>query len=331
MITRSQRAAAADLARERFAVRRARKPRSFLSVAELDAFTLGGLVDLGLEIKHKSDEFGDALRDRSVALLFQKTSTRTRCSFEAAALEMNAQASYIDWSRSNFVLADLRDEVIVMSRYYDMVVARVDDHRTLQVMAEESEVPIVNGLCDRHHPCQAVSDILTLREYFGSDLRGLRIAFIGDENNVYRSLVQAAALVGARVTVCSPVAYRLGEALEPFAAECVMRADDPFDAVAAADVVYTDTWVSMGQEREMAERLNAFEGLCVDERLMAATPADTLFMHCLPAHPGQEVSAGVLRSPRSIVFEQAENRKHAQKALMLWLLQSGVARAWFAR
>ena len=331
MIARPQRAAAATLASQRFSERRKRRPRSLLSVAELDAGLLRGLVDLGLETKRRPRDFAQALAGRSLALLFQKTSTRTRCSFEAAAHEMGARASYVEWARSNFVLADLRDEVVVMSRYYDLIVARVDEHRTLQVMAEESEVPIVNGLCELHHPCQAVSDILTLREYFGADLRGLRIAFVGDENNVCRSLLQAAALAGARVALCSPPGYRLAPALEPFALSCVERVDDPFDAVAAANVVYTDTWVSMGREGELQQRLQAFAGLCVDERLMDAAPAEALFMHCLPAHPGQEVSAGVLRSPRSVVFEQAENRKHAQKALLLWLLQAEAAGGLLAR
>jgi ornithine carbamoyltransferase len=310
---------ALQLARLRHAQRTARRPRSLLAIDELDAAELDALAALGLEMKRRPADFADALAGASIALLFQKTSTRTRCAFEAAAREMGGHASYLDWSRSNFVLADLRDEAVVLSRFHDLVVARVDRHETLRVMADHGEVPVVNGLCDRHHPCQAISDMVTLREYFGADLRGLRLTWIGDGNNVCRSLVQAAALLGIETTLCSPAGHRLDEASVRAAGALVREEDDPRAAVAGADVVYTDTWVSMGQEGELAERLRRFAPLRVDAALMAAAGPQALFMHCLPAHPGQEVSAEVLRSPRSIVFDQAENRKHAQKALLLWL------------
>jgi len=318
----ARRAAALALATARDARHRAARPRSFVTLDDLDPRALAHVVEQGLAIKRRPGDFAQALAGRAVALLFQKASTRTRCSFEAAAREMGARADYLDWSRSNFVLAELRDEIAVMSRYCDLVVARVDHHESLRTMAAHSEVPVVNGLCDQHHPCQAVADVLTLQEYFGTDLRGLRLAYLGDGNNVCRSLVQAATRLGVEVTLSSPAGYALDDVTVGPAGPLVRRVADPRAAVEDADVVYTDTWVSMGQEAQLEQRRAAFAGWQVDARLMASAPAHALFMHCLPAHPGLEVTADVLRSARSIVLDQAENRKHAQKALLAWLLRA---------
>ena len=313
MLSTPCREAARRLAQTRHAQRAARRPRSLLSVADLDAGALAAIVANGLEIKQRPGDYADALAQVAVALLFQKTSTRTRCSFEAATREMGAHCSYLEWSRSNFLLADARDEVIVLSRYYDVIVARVDRHRTLQIMAGHAEVPVVNGLSDREHPCQAVADLLTLAEYFGPDLGGLRLTWVGDGNNVCRSLVRAAAPLGVECTLCCPEGHRLDAACLAGGAAMVRHESDPRAAVRGADVVYTDTWVSMGQEQQMVERQRRFAGLQVDSGLMALAAPGALFMHCLPAHPGQEVSAEVLRSSRPIVFDQAENRKHAPR------------------
>jgi ornithine carbamoyltransferase len=319
-IASARRSAALALATRRDQDRRGVRPHSLVTLDDIDAATLARVVDQALEMKRTPARFADALAGRAITLLFQKTSTRTRCSFAAAAREMGAQADYLDWSRSNFMLADLRDEIAVMSRFCDLIVARVDRHESLRVMAAHSEVPIVNGLCDRHHPCQAISDMLTLREYFGDDLRGLRLAWVGDGNNVCRSLVQAATRLGVEVTLSSPAGYALDDVGQ--GAALVRRIADPRAAVEHADVVCTDTWISMGQEAEFEERKAALAGWQVDARLMAAAPRHALFMHCLPAHPGMEVTAEVLRSPRSIVLDQAENRKHAHKALLAWLLHA---------
>ena len=318
----ARRAAALALATGRDARRQAVRPRSFVTLDDLDAPALAHVVDQGLAMKRRPADHATALAGKAIALLFQKTSTRTRCSFEAAAREMGAQADYLDWSRSNFVLAELRDEIAVMSRYCDLVVARVDRHDALRTMAAHADVPVVNGLCDRHHPCQAIADVLTLQEYFGTDLRGLRLAYVGDGNNVCRSLVQAATRFGVEVALSSPAGYELDDVTASQGGALVRREADPRAAVAGADVVYTDTWVSMGQEAQLAQRRADFAGWQVDARLMAAAPAHALFMHCLPAHPGLEVTAEVLRSPRSVVLDQAENRKHAQKALLAWLLRA---------
>ena len=320
----AHRAAALALAARRDVERRAVRPHSFVTLDDIDARALAHVVDHGLEMKRRPGHHAAALAGRAVALLFQKTSTRTRCSFAAAAREMGAETDYLDWSRSNFVLAELRDEISVMSRYYDLIVARVDSHESLRAMAAHSEVPIVNGLCDLHHPCQAVSDVLTLKEYFGADLRGLRLAYVGDGNNVCRSLVQAATRFGVEVTLSSPVGYELDDVTASQGGALLRRVADPSAAVEGVDVVYTDTWVSMGQEAELEARKAALAGWQVDARLMDAAPRHALFMHCLPAHPGLEVTAEILRSPRSIVLDQAENRKHAQKALLAWLVRANV-------
>jgi len=275
-------------------------------------------VGAGLRIKRAPHEVASALRGTSLAMLFQKTSTRTRCSFEAAMREMGGNATYLDWNSTNFVLTDVSDEAEVLSRFYDFIVARVRSHETLHALHAGSRVPVINGLCDRHHPCQAIADLLTIAEYFGPALEGLRLAYLGDGNNVCRSLVEAAAALSVTVHMCSPCGYELEEATLQ-GGRHVVRVEDPADAVATADIVYTDSWVSIGQEDQTAVRRAAFAPYQVNARLMALAPAHALFMHCLPAHPGLEVTADVLRSSKSIVFEQAENRKHAQKALLLHL------------
>jgi ornithine carbamoyltransferase len=319
MIDAINKTKALELAQQRFEERMTRHPRSFLSVEDLTSAETKNILRRGIEMKKDPNDSSTDMQNQSVALLFQKTSTRTRCSFENAAAELGAFPSYIDWKTSNFVLADLQDEVIVLSRFYDMIVARVNKHETLVTMAKHSESPVINGLCDKGHPCQALADVMTMNEHFGSALEGLRITYIGDGNNVCRSLVHAAIKVGAKVNLCSPELYALDEETVASGNGLVVRVANPTEAVRDADVIYTDTWVSMGEEAETKERLAAFKHYQVNEQLINSAPSRALFMHCLPAHPGQEVTPEVLRSPRSIVFDQAENRKHVQKALMQFL------------
>lgn len=315
-----KRTKAFELAEQRFSESQKRHPRSFLSLQDLSSLEMKSIVRLGIAMKKKPGDFSTALHDMSIALLFQKTSTRTRCSFEKAAVETGAFPSYIDWKTSNFVLADLCDEVKVLSRYYDLIVARVLKHETLVTMARDSEVPVVNGMCDREHPCQALSDFTTLTEYFGENLEGLRIAYIGDGNNVCRSLVHGAIHMGVHVNLCSPEHYELDDETVLAGKGLVTRVAHPSDAVHDVDVIYTDTWVSIGDEAEMLERLSTFQSYQINAQLLASAPSQVLFMHCLPAHPNQEITSDILRSPRSIIFDQAENRSHAQKALLEWLI-----------
>jgi ornithine carbamoyltransferase len=321
MKAKNIRLSAIELAQKRYDIEEERHAKSFISLESLTSNELKFLINSGLDIKKNPASYTSALVGCSVALLFQKTSTRTRASFEAGVRRMGGNVDYIDWARSNLVLAELCDEVPVFSRFYDYIVARVDKHETLEVMARESKVPVISGLCDRHHPCQAVSDVLTMSEYFGNDLHGLRLSYIGDGNNVCRSLVHAAQLLGIEITLCSPTGFTLDLATVAAAGKFVREVEDPREAAKDAHVIYTDTWISMGQEDEMARRVQAFKGYEVNDEIMNLSDKDSIFMHCLPAHPGQEVSASVLRSPRSIVLDQAENRMYGQNALLLWLRQ----------
>ena len=291
-------------------------PHSFLSLEDISAQKMRDLLTLATDMKKHPQAYNELLSGKHVALLFEKTSTRTRCSFETGIHELGGFCSVIDWKSSNFTLADLQDEAKCLSRYYDLIMARVYKHETLQTMATHSEVPVINGLCNLHHPCQALADYLTMTEYFSPNLAGINLTYIGDGNNVCRSLVHGAAHLGVNITLCSPKGYELADE-----GDLVAHIPDPIDAVAKADVIYTDTWVSMGDEAEEETRLKAFAGYQLNDDVLAAAPLHALVMHCLPAHPGQEISAEVLRGPRSIVLDQAENRKHAQKALMAWLIK----------
>lgn len=309
---------------ERHGARRGKPERSFLTIADLTADEMRLLLDGGLAVKRDPARFARALAGRSVALLFQKTSTRTRVSFEVGVAEMGGQALYLDWRTSNFTLADLEDEIHVLSRYVDLVMARVYDQADLELMRSHSEVPVINGLSDLYHPCQGLADYLTLREYFG-ELEGLKIAYVGDGNNVCHTLINGAAKVGMRISVAYPKGYspdaRVVTAARQAGGE-VELTDSPAEAVRDADAIYTDTWISMGDEGEREERLKAFAGFQVNEALMAAAPDHAVLMHCLPAHRGYEISSAALDDPRSVVFDQAENRKHAQKFLMAWMLET---------
>jgi ornithine carbamoyltransferase len=316
----SKQDAALALATARHQARLAIRPQSFLTIDELEPGRLAALIRRGLEMKRDPESFAGLLAEKTVALLFQKTSTRTRCSFEQATHELGGIARYIDWQASNFTLSDLEDEARVLSRYCDAIVARVKQHKTLQVMAAHSEVPVINGLCDHAHPCQAVADFLTMAEYFGPDLSGLTIAWVGDGNNVCRSLVHAATALGANVCLSGPEGYRLDARTLRDSKGLASYAATPVEAVRHADVIYTDTWISMGQEAEKEERLRVFLPYQINNALLASAPQHALIMHCLPAKPDYEITAEVLRSPRSVVFDQAENRTHAQKAILEWLM-----------
>ncbi|HEX2252670.1 MAG TPA: ornithine carbamoyltransferase [Thermoanaerobaculia bacterium] len=301
------------------------KPRSFLTLADLTREEMRTLLDGGLEIKRHPERFAQTLAGRSVGLLFQKTSTRTRVSFEIGVGEMGGQPLYVDWRTSNFTLADLEDEIRVFSRYVDLVMARVYGHEDLELMARESEVPVINGLSDLYHPCQGLADYMTILEYFG-ETEGLKIAYVGDGNNVCHTLIWGAARSGMSISVAYPRGYSPDAGVVSAArasGATVELTHSPEEAVADADVVYTDTWISMGDEAQRDARLRAFAGFTVDEALLAKAPAHALVMHCLPAHRGYEISGAALDSRNSVVLDEAENRKHAQKFLMAWLLGHG--------
>lgn len=299
------------------------KIRHFLDVDDLTVPELNALLDRALEWKVASTQPPPVLAGRSIAAVFEKPSARTRVSFEVAVTSLGGHVVNL---RGEEVGLGMRESVADVARtlagYCAAIGARVYEHRTLEEMVEVALVPVVNLLSDRSHPCQALADLLTLREVFGA-LEGLRLAFIGDGNNVAASLAIGAALTGVEMVLASPSGYELDETTIERARNLggsIELATDPFEAVAGAHAVYTDVWVSMGQEEEGDARRLAFEAYCVDAKLMGAAGPDAVFLHCLPAHRGEEVTGEVIDGPASAVWPQAENRMHVARALLAHLV-----------
>jgi ornithine carbamoyltransferase len=289
---------------------------NFLTGEELGAFELGKLLDRAAELKAgRGARLGaDALAGRSIALVFERPSTRTRISFEVGVAELGAHPVVLRGDEMQLSRGESAgDTARVLSRYVDAIVIRSGSHETVAALAEAAEVPVVNGLTPLHHPCQAIADLLTLRERFG-DPRGLRLAYVGDGNNVARSLTILGELAGVEVVVAAPEGYQLEEGHE------AKLTADPRAAAADADALYTDVWVSMGDEEEAARRRADLAPFQLDGDLLAAASERAIVLHCLPAHPGEEISAEVLYGECSAVWDQAENRLHAQKALLEMLL-----------
>jgi ornithine carbamoyltransferase len=292
-------------------------PRHFLTGAELTAAELAALIDRSAELKG-APLSSRALAARSVALIFEKPSTRTRLSFEVGIHELGGHPLVLRSDELQLARGEaLRDTAIVLSRHVAAVGVRTGPDAILAELAEHSSVPVINMLTARHHPCQALADLLTLREAHGS-LEGLRVAYVGDGNNVARSLATLGALAGVHVAVASPPGYALEAdlSLPDGAGGSVTLLDDPRAAVEGASAVYTDVWVSMGDEGSAQERRAALAGYRVDDALLDAAAPGAFAMHDLPAHAGEEISAEVLYGPRQRIWDQAENRRHAQKALL---------------
>jgi len=288
----------------------------FLTGAELGAFELGRLLDRAAELKagRRGRLGADALAGRSVALVFEKPSTRTRISFEVGVAELGAHPVVLRGDELQLSRGEsIADTARVLSRYVDAIVIRSGSHEAVAELAGAAEVPVVNALTPLHHPCQALADLLTLRERRG-DLAGLRLAYVGDGNNVARSLAIVGALADVEVVVAAPPGYQLEEG------HGAKLTDDPRDAAAGADAIYTDVWVSMGDEAEAERRRADLAPFRVDADLLATAKDGAVVLHCLPAHPGEEISAEVLYGGRSAVWDQAENRLHTQKALLETLL-----------
>jgi ornithine carbamoyltransferase len=290
--------------------------RDFLTGEELGAFELGKLLDLAQELKAGRPDAGSgSLAGRSVGLLFEKPSTRTRISFEVGVAELGATPIVLRGDESQLSRGEsIADTARVLSRYLAAIVIRSGSHEAVAELAAEAEVPVVNALTPLHHPCQALADLLTLRERFG-ELAGLRLAYVGDGNNVARSLAIAAELAGVELVVAAPPGYQLEEG------HGVKLTDDPRAAAESADAIYTDVWVSMGDEEEAERRRRDLAPFRVDADLLSAAKDGAVVLHCLPAHPGEEISAEVLYGERSAVWDQAENRLHTQKALLRILLE----------
>jgi ornithine carbamoyltransferase len=292
-------------------------PRQFLTGAELSAGELTALLDRALELK-AAPLSSRALDGRSVALIFQKPSTRTRISFEVGIDELGGHAVVLRSDELQLSRGEaLRDTALVLSRHVAAAGVRTGPHEMLEELAEHSAIPVINMLTNLHHPCQALADLLTLREAHDS-LAGLRLAYVGDGNNVARSLGILGSLAGLDIAVASPAGYELEEGIElpPGAGGSLTLYRDPLEAVAGAAAVYTDVWVSMGDEQTADARRSALAAYRIDDALLDAAAPGAFAMHDLPAHPGEEITAEVLYGARQRIWDQAENRRHAQKALL---------------
>jgi ornithine carbamoyltransferase len=288
-------------------------PRHFLTGAELSADELRALLDRGLELKAEP-RASSALTGRHVALVFEKPSTRTRVTFEVGINELDGDAVILRADELQLARGESpRDTALVLSRHVDAIGVRTGPDTVLEELAQHASVPVFNMLTAGHHPCQALADLLTLRETFG-DLDGLVLAYVGDGNNVARSLAVLGALAGVEVRVAAPAGYQL----EPVAG--AVLTDDPVEAVAGAQAVYTDVWVSMGDEATADHRRTAFAAYRLDDALLDRAAPGAIALHCLPAHPGEEITAEVLYGERQRIWDQAENRRHAQKALLEFLV-----------
>ncbi len=301
----------------------------FLSIADLTAEELRQLLDLGFRLKDEWRSGGNrpVLRGKSLALVFMKPSLRTRVSFEMAMVHLGGYAFYLGPDEVQLGSRESVPDVgRVLSGYVDGVMARVFEHEHLLQLAQNSSVPVVNGLSDWEHPAQALADLFTIREVKGS-LEGLTIVFVGDGNNVARSLLFAAMKSGMNYVLAAPEDYMLSaedieaaEAMRISDRQRVMQTEDLFASAVGADVLYTDVWTSMGQEAESGRRLSVFQQYRIDEELLARARPDAIVMHCLPAHRGAEITDAVADGPQSVLFPQAENRMHAQKAILFKLL-----------
>lgn len=288
-------------------------PRHLLTGAELSSADLERVLDRALELKAAPNS-SDALAERTVALIFQRPSTRTRVSFEAGIFELGGHPMVLRTDDLQLSRGEsIRDTAYVLSRHAAAIGIRTGPHEVATEFAEHASVPVINMLTAEHHPCEAVADMLTLREHFGR-LAGLKLAYVGDGNNVARSLAIVGALAGVEVRVASPLGYQLDPVAE------AVLSEDPREAVADADAIYTDVWVSMSDDPESAaERRRALAPYRVDDDLLDLASPEAIALHCLPAHPGEEITAEVLYGSRQRIWDQAENRRHAQKALLEYL------------
>jgi len=302
--------------------------RHFLSLKDWSPEEIGQLFDLATRIKSDPGAYAGALAGKSLGMIFQKASTRTRVSFEVGMFQLGGQALFLSSNDIQLHRGEtIADTAQVLSRMVHGIMARVFAHQDILDLARHGSVPVINGLSDLLHPCQALADYFTLLEKRG-EIAGLKMAYVGDGNNVAHELMFGAAKLGLRFSLGCPAGYEPNPLMFKSAVREAQRlgsplpevTPDPMEAVAGADVVYTDVWTSMGQEAESKKRLAAFRGFQVTPEMMSVAGPQALFMHCLPAHRGEEVSADVIDGPQSVVFDEAENRLHAQKAVLVTLL-----------
>jgi ornithine carbamoyltransferase len=309
--------------------RRPKSVKDLLDVAALSRAEIEALLTLAslLKAKQQRGTSHRLLQGKTLGLLFQKPSTRTRVSFEAGMNQLGGHALVLPMADIQLSRGEsVADTARVLSRYLDGIVIRTYDHATVEEWAREATMPVINGLTDLSHPCQALSDLLTIKEKKGT-LKGIKIAYVGDGNNVANSLIEATAKMGMTIALGCPSGYQPDQHVVDVArVEAVKTGatidvgQDPYVAVKEADVVYADVWISMGREREQARRLKVLSPYQVNSRLVAKAKPDAIVMHCLPAHRGEEITAEVLDGPQSVIIDQAENRLHMQKAILTKLL-----------
>ncbi|MBA2877585.1 ornithine carbamoyltransferase [Anoxybacillus kamchatkensis] len=305
------------------------KGKDFLTLADYSKEEIEYLLHLALELKEKQQngERYTPLSGKTLAMIFEKPSTRTRVSFEVGMVQLGGHALHLSSRDLQIGRGEtIADTARVLSEYVDAIMIRTFEHEKVEELAHYATIPVINGLTDDDHPCQALADLLTIYEVKGK-LQGLKLAYIGDGNNMAHALMLAAAKVGMHCAVASPKGYEPKEAVVKEAKSIanesgatIVVTNDPYEAIVDADVVYTDVWASMGQESEANERMHVFAPFQVNETLVQQAKSDFMFLHCLPAHRGEEVTEGVIDGVRSYIFQQAGNRLHAQKALLVSLL-----------
>lgn len=308
--------------------------RDLVSIRDLGPSGVEAIFQLAGLMKSRPSDFRGALAGKQMVMFFEKASLRTRLTFEAGMASMGGATFFVDQTRGRLDAREkLSDIAHNLERWVDAIVLRTYSHATVEGMAEHACIPVINALSDLEHPCQALADYFTLQERFG-DLKNICLAYVGDGNNVAHSLLLTAASLGSRIRVATPSGYGPDPQILAGARDIASRSGasvelltDPREAVCGADAVYTDAWVSMGHEHQTAERAKIFPPYQVNEELVAEAAPHAVFMHCMPAHRGLEITDGVMDSIRSVVFEQAESRLHVQKAILLLLLGGGVSRA----
>jgi ornithine carbamoyltransferase len=295
--------------------------KDLISIADLSSKDIQGLIESACELKRKRNN--TLLKGKTLAMIFEKPSLRTRVSFDVGMFELGGHSVYLSPAEIGLGKREpIADVAAVLSRYVHGIMARTFAHDTVVQLTKHATVPVINGLSDEEHPCQILADLQTIYEKKGA-LKGLKVAYIGDANNCANSLLLACAIMGMEFRIACPAGYAPSKAMLLKAKGKkgrIVITDDPKKAVSGADVIYTDVWTSMGQEDESAKRRKDFAGYQVNGKLIAAAKKDVIFMHPLPAHYGEEVAAGMLRNPHSVVFDQAENRLHMQKAILVKLM-----------
>jgi len=296
--------------------------KHFLTIRDLNKEEILELLRLGLQIKRKGTDLRTALQGCTLGLVFEKASTRTRVSFETAMFKMGGQTLFLNRADTQMSRNEpVKDTIRVLSRYLDALAVRTYSQELLEEMARWSDIPIINALTDLYHPCQVLSDLMTIQEK-RKHLEGLKIAWIGDGNNMANSWINACSILGLRLVLACPPGYQPDSRVVEKMNTHIRIVADPIEAVKDADVINTDVWSSMGQEDEREERLKQFTGYQVNETLLGLAKEDAMVMHCLPAHRGEEITEAVLEGPHSVVFDQAENKLYFHQALLKKLIKS---------